>query len=122
MNWIIAIIVTIIYLCLMVFRKEKKSGGYISLDLNFAFEQILITMAYLIFWIIWLIVNQYKTNRIMNKKYFKELTYFLISLIVGLILGITTTWYIGLFCTILCYSFPIRQINITSGYYLKIKL
>lgn len=57
MNWIIAIIVTIIYLCLMVFRKEKKSGGYISLDLGFVFEQILITIAYLIFWIVWLIVN-----------------------------------------------------------------
>lgn len=56
MNWIIAIVVSIIYFSLMIFRKEK-SCGYISLDLGFAFEQLLITIAYLIFWIVWLIIN-----------------------------------------------------------------
>lgn len=42
------------------------------------------------------------------KNYEKEIGFFLISLGCCIFVGITTTWYIGLFFGMLIYSFPIR--------------
>lgn len=54
-KWIIAGVATLIYL-IFLFRKREEPTGYFPVDVEGAFGNIIGTMLYLVFWIIWLII------------------------------------------------------------------
>ena len=55
-KWIIVIVVSAIYLILNFIRKEENSGGSYAFDLAGCFYHIMLLVAYMIFWIVWLII------------------------------------------------------------------
>lgn len=56
LKWILVIIFSLAYIIPLVMRKPGRGGDMFSGDLEGLIIGILLTLAYAIFWIIWLII------------------------------------------------------------------